>query len=168
MDDRPASVAGRRISQSTPKMDPVSPLTPVSPNALVDSPSRTSHQHRPSAASVRDLNHSRRHSSTDFRLTGTTLGPGTTPKLATSGTFPLSETGPHKKQPSFDRNWTMGGASGGGGTGGSSQRPLSSTGFRGMANNNSEENVLPDPSADLDRGYFSGTEVDGQIGRAHV
>ncbi|KAI1876276.1 uncharacterized protein JN550_001772 [Neoarthrinium moseri] len=145
---------GRRLSQTTPKMDPVSPITPVSPKNLNDSPSRPSHVKRPSAASVRDLHHSRRHSSTDHRYTGTTLV-NNTPKLAASGTFPQSGPVSHKKQPSFDRNWTMNNASGS-----FSQRPLSSSGFAGL--NNSEEVVGADLGLDFDRGYFSGTEVEGR------
>ncbi|KAK6089034.1 SAM domain-containing protein [Seiridium cupressi] len=152
--DRAASAQGRRLSQTTPKMDPVSPITPVSPKVLNDSPTRPSHQKRPSAASIRDLHHSRRHSSTvDSRFTGPTLV-NNTPKITTSGTFPLNGPGAaHKKQPSFDRNWTMGNASGS-----FSQRPLSASGFQGL--NISDEKVGDQPAVDFDRGYFSGTEVD--------
>lgn len=152
--DRTSSIHGRRLSQ-TPRMDPVSPITPVSPSAIIDSPTRPSHTKRPSAASIRDLHHSRRHSSTvDSRFTGNTLV-NTTPKLSVSGTFTQQPgTGvTHKKQPSFDRNWTMGNASGS-----FSQRPLSASGLQAL--NNSEEQVGEQPAIDFDRGYFSGTEVD--------
>ncbi|KAH8195502.1 hypothetical protein TruAng_010331 [Truncatella angustata] len=156
--ERAASVAGRRLSQTTPLMDPVSPITPVSAQGFDDSPTRPSHQKRPSAASIRDLHHSRRHSSTvDSRFTGNTLV-NNTPKLNASGTFPLAGVGAgagvtHKKQPSFDRNWTMGNASGS-----FSQRPLSASGFQGL--NVSDEKIAEQSATDLDRGYFSGTEVD--------
>ncbi len=142
-DRPPSSAQSRRLSQ-TQKMEAMSPI----------SPTRVSHQKRPSAASVRDLHHSRRHSSTDYRLGGTAPVNAGTPKLISSGTFPLSEMASHKKQPSFDRNWTMGGAA-------PAPRPLSSTGFEDILNE-SNPNLLQQPSVDLDRGYFSGTEVDGR------
>ncbi|KAI0137920.1 hypothetical protein F4776DRAFT_92682 [Hypoxylon sp. NC0597] len=152
-ESRPGSVHGKRLSQ-TPKLEPMTPLTPVSPKGIQDSPStRASHQKRPSAASVRELHHSRRHSSTDFRL-APPVSAGT-PKLTTSGTFPQADSS-HKKQPSFDRNWTMGAASTP-----YPQRPLSSTGFDDI-NNASDTDVAQNPALDLDRGYFSGTEVDGR------
>lgn len=154
---RSSSAAGRRLSQSTPKMDPVSPMTPVSPNGmnLNDSPTRPSHLKRPSAASIRDLHHSRRHSSTvDNRFTGTTLV-NSTPKMGATG-FPPPQVGAgvaHKKQPSFDRNWTMGSANGS-----FSQRPLSASGFQGL--NITAERDGDQSASDVDRGYFSGTEID--------
>lgn len=155
IDDQRSSVQSKRRSiTSTPKLGATPALgSPVSPRALVDSPTRPIHEKRPSAASIRDLHHSRRHSSTDFRLSG--APPTTTPKLATSGTFPQQqETTTHKKQPSFDRNWTLGSASA------YAPRPLSSAGFQDiMAQSNTG---LQDSAVDLERGYFSGTEVDGR------
>ncbi|KAI1643545.1 uncharacterized protein F4817DRAFT_249576 [Daldinia loculata] len=154
-ESRPGSVHARRLSQ-TPKMESMAPLTPRSPRSprgAQDSPTRPSHHHRPSAASVRELHHSRRHSSTDFRL-APPVNAGT-PKLTSSGTFPRTESS-HKKQPSFDRNWTMGAASSP-----NPPRPLSSTEL-GDAVNISDTEVAPNPALDLDRGYFSGTEVDGR------
>ncbi|KAI0015160.1 hypothetical protein F4780DRAFT_110720 [Xylariomycetidae sp. FL0641] len=156
IEDRPGSVQGRRLSQ-TPKMEPMSPKSPVSPNALQDSPSRT-HTRRPSAASVRDLHHSRRHSSTDYRLAGGVPGSAGagTPKLSAAGTFPLTDRS-HKKQPSFDRNWTMGGAA----PGPHPARPLSSAGIQDVVNGSHLE-VSHDSTLDYERGYFSGTELDGR------
>ncbi|KAI1353513.1 hypothetical protein F5Y01DRAFT_54576 [Xylaria sp. FL0043] len=155
IEDRPTSIHTKRLSQ-TPRVEAIALSGPISPKGLMDSPTRSSHQKRPSAASVRDLHHSRRHSSTDFRIT---VNPPTsaagTPKLASSGTFPQTEAS-HKKQPSFDRNWTMGAAP--------TQhppRPLSSTGFQDILNASDPDNSQ-DPTADLDRGYFSGTELDGR------
>ncbi|KAI0164306.1 hypothetical protein GGR52DRAFT_559175 [Hypoxylon sp. FL1284] len=150
-ESRPGSVQARRLSQ-TPKMEPTIPFSPVSPRALQDSPTRPSHQKRPSAASVRELHHSRRHSSTDFRLAPSSSAG--TPKLATSGTFPQAESS-HKKQPSFDPNWTMGAASS------HTPRPLSSAGYRDISNG-SDLDVPQNAALDLDRGYFSGTEIDGR------
>ncbi|KAI0473133.1 hypothetical protein GGR56DRAFT_600953 [Xylariaceae sp. FL0804] len=154
IEDRPGSIHGRRLSQ-TPKMDPTNSMVPVSPTALQDSPNRPSHIKRPSAASVRELHHSRRHSSsTDFRIADTPPLNAGTPKLASAGTFPLGGTS-HKKQPSFDRNWTMGSAAPNPG------RPLSSAGVQDVVNS-SDPNLARQSVTDLDRGYFSGTEVDGR------
>ncbi|KAI1284107.1 hypothetical protein F5Y07DRAFT_100532 [Xylaria sp. FL0933] len=155
IEDRPTSIHTKRLSQ-TPRVEAIALSGPISPKGLMDSPTRSSHQKRPSAASVRDLHHSRRHSSTDFRIT---VNPPTsaagTPKLASSGTFPQAEAS-HKKQPSFDRNWTMGAA-----PTHHPPRPLSSTGFQDIVNASDPDNSQ-DPTADLDRGYFSGTELDGR------
>ncbi|GJC98059.1 SAM domain-containing protein [Colletotrichum higginsianum] len=150
VDDRAMSFSSKRLSFSqTPKLDTASIASPVSP--IVDSPTRPTHMKRPSAASVRDLHHSRRHSSsTDFRLTGAPAHSAVTPKLATNGTFPLTD-GAHKKQPSFDRNWTLGSAS---------TRPLSSTGLQDVMQQSGLH--APESAIDTDRGYFSGTEVDGR------
>ncbi|KAH8893173.1 hypothetical protein GQ53DRAFT_645088 [Thozetella sp. PMI_491] len=144
------SIQTKRLSLTqTPTMEATQPMTPVSP--LIDSPTRSQHEKRPSAASIRDLHHSRRHSSTDFRLTGTTAA--VTPKLASSGTFPQSDSGAHKKQPSFDRNWTLGSATA------YVHRPQSSAGFQ---NNDTPDHGLQDSAVDLDRGYFSGPDVDAK------
>src|SRR5690606_5658327 len=99
-ENRTLSLSTRRLSQ-TPKLEPTMPVSPVSP--LLDSPTRTFHEKRPSAASIRDLHHSRRHSSTDFRTSGITLQTtSATPKMsAPSGFSHKQETG-HRKQPSFD------------------------------------------------------------------
>lgn len=141
----------RRSIISTPKLEPtVLPGSPV-PSSIQDSPRRPNHEaRRPSAASVRELHHSRRHSSTDFRLPGALSNNATssTPKLMSSGTFPLTE-GSHKKQPSFDRNWTLGSASTRPVSG---SRPISGSDFL------SPDGNLQDSAVDLDRGYFSSAE----------
>ncbi|PTB36822.1 hypothetical protein M441DRAFT_150026 [Trichoderma asperellum CBS 433.97] len=131
---RPTSVQARRLSlaQSSNKASPTAHITPT--NGTQESPSRT-HFKRPSAASIRDLNQSRRHSSTNANLS--------------------AGDGVHKKQPSFDRNWTLGGA-----VSQTSQRPLSSTGLQEMLG--TSEPDLQDSAVELDRGYFSGTEVFGK------
>ena len=59
---------------------------------------------RPSAASIRDYNHTRRHSSVDFSKSDASSSMHTTTG-ATPPTSPGSSG--HQKQPSFDRNWTM-------------------------------------------------------------
>ena len=126
------SVQSRRMSSTN---------TPITQG----SPTQPAHLNRPSAASVRDLNQSRRHSSTDYHLAGST-----TPRLTANGTI-AGIDGAHKKQPSFDRNWTLGAAS---------SRPLSQAGARGAGGSSDPD--LQDSAVDLDRGYFSGTEVDGR------
>lgn len=143
---RPTSVQARRLSlaQSSNKASPAAHITPT--NGTQESPSRT-HVKRPSAASIRDLNHSRRHSSTEFRLPGPNA---TVPKVSANANLSVGD-GVHKKQPSFDRNWTLGGA-----VSQTSQRPLSSTGLQEMLG--ASEPELQDSAVELDRGYFSGTE----------
>ena len=126
----------------------------------LDSPSR------PSAASIRDLNHSRRHSAVDF---ASTLSPAT-PSLPNELSTPnQSRTiSSHMKTPSFDRNWAMGDphpvANG---------RPRSAT--SGSFFPRAERNTL-DPHAtessqshiiarDFDREYVPGSEMDGKKAR---
>ncbi|KEY79672.1 hypothetical protein polarized growth protein Boi2 [Aspergillus fumigatus] len=119
-----------------------SPMTPQTP-VFMD------HQRRPSAASIREINHHRRHSSID-----------TGHRVDTS-----PHTG-HFKQSSFDRNWTL--ASG-------SQRVPSRSGtypiypegvlpqhtLRRPDTNESDSAVsVTDRYDELERGYFSGPEGD--------
>lgn len=126
----------------------------------LDSPSR------PSAASVRELNHSRRHSAVDFASTSSPASP-TIPNES-SKPENANLTSPHKKSPSLDRNWVMGGPhpimNG---------RPRSAT--SGSLFPRAERNTF-DPHAtesgqshtvsrDLDRDYVSGSEMDGKKAR---
>ena len=75
--------------------------TPTSSNLLASIPVSP---RRPSAASIREYNHSRRHSAVDF-----------SPSLNSESLFDRSGISPptrnatsaHKKAPSLDRNWTM-------------------------------------------------------------
>ncbi len=123
----------------------------------LDSPSR------PSAASIREFNHSRRHSAVDFNPT---LSPATLIITDESSTpNQVNVTSSHKKTPSFDRNWAMGGPhpvmNG---------RPRSAT--SGSLFPRAERNTF-DPHAaesspshnisrDFDREYVSGSEMDGK------
>ncbi|MCJ1350257.1 MAG: polar growth protein [Icmadophila ericetorum] len=122
---------------------------------------------RPSAATVRELNHTRRHSSVDFATaaaaaasppldTGASLSPNLSPLITT-----------HKKQPSFDRNWTMGSVS-------SSRpsRPTTAIGVNTRSLSTDRNTFDPDsssfnetPPADLDRGYLSGGDFESKKGR---
>ena len=166
IEDRRTSTHSKRLSLTqTPRMEPaqlVSPVSPVSPASGLGDRAAL-HEKRPSAASVRDLHHSRRHSSTDYRVAGPAFPSPSpvTPKLTTSGTFPAgaADSAAHKKQPSFDRNWTLGSATS------YNQRPLSSAGLPDAGN---ADAALADSAVDLDRGYFSSTDVDGRGGRRHL
>lgn len=112
---------------------------------------RPGHVKRPSAASVRDLHHSRRYSSTDYRPAPPTPG-------SSSGANPTSPTVGHHKAPSFDRGWTLNTAF----TPGQSPnlpRPQSSAGLQDML---VKEQNMQDSAVDMDRGYFSGTDADGR------
>lgn len=121
---------------------------------------------RPSAASVRDLNHSRRHSAVDFASTFISTTPITPDESSPSNQISIPSL--HKKTPSLDRNWAMGvphpKMNG---------RPRSAT--SGSVHLGAERNTF-DPHAkaskhsykmsrDLDREYVSGSEVDGKKAR---
>jgi hypothetical protein len=117
-----------------------------------DSPSR------PSAASIREYSHSRRHSSMDTGSSGAFDPPG-----STVGSLKIS----HKKQSSFDREWTMSSASARLDTMGSATTPYRLSTIMQETNDQSPEpSLLIDPSVvDLDRGYFSGGELDSRKSR---
>jgi hypothetical protein len=114
-----------------------------------DSPSR------PSAASIREYNHSRRHSSMDTGSSG-----GFDPPGSTLGSLNVS----HKRQSSFDREWTMSTASPRLDTMGSITAPYRlSTILQETNDQSSDRSMHVDPSlVDLDRGYFSGGELENR------
>ncbi|USP79283.1 uncharacterized protein yc1106_06557 [Curvularia clavata] len=133
--------------------DATSPLiqhTPASPP--IGSPVR------PSAASVRSMNHNRRHSSVDYNQVPST------PSTAGMIKSQVTAINPHRKTPSFDRNWTMGSPQK------SSQdlgRPSSShhthaSSVNGASFDAAEPGLAP---AEIDRGYFSGGEIDNRKNR---
>ncbi|MCJ1268156.1 polar growth protein [Lobaria immixta] len=121
--------------------------------------------HRPSAASVREFNHSRRHSAIDFASTLGIETPADNIGLTPPGRVTPS---PHKKVPSLDRNWTMGGS-----ISAMNGRPFSAITSGLMLSNDRNtfdphlEDQSPDDfiSRDLDRGYASGSEVDSKKSR---
>ncbi|KAF2751290.1 hypothetical protein M011DRAFT_464018 [Sporormia fimetaria CBS 119925] len=133
----------------TPIVEATSPLV----HSIPPSPGTPT---RPSAASVRSLNHNRRHSSIDYSLNPPNPGKTQYPTVVS-----------HKKTPSFDRNWTMG----------SPQkpqqspdilRPSSSNHVHTASSDATRDGAIGFPSivnADLDRGYFSGGEVDNRKNR---
>ncbi len=113
---------------------------------------------RPSAASIRDMSHRRRHSSMDISSSPTLEARGKTGSIS-------SKFSSHKKQPSFDRNWSM-----------TSTAPTSHGHPELISRSNPDLQkstvdksglYIPkqQPSADLDRGYFSGPETEPYKGR---
>ncbi|RDL38954.1 Uncharacterized protein BP5553_03294 [Venustampulla echinocandica] len=147
----PGSRQSSRISQSRiSRNDSVQGISPVSP--ITNDGSRVPGEMRPSAASIRDLHHSRQNSATDF--SASLMG-------AVANISPKPQDTAHKKQPSFDRNWTMGAAA----SPSLANRPLSSSGLRPIVSGPIDQS----PSANratafdiLDRGYFSGGEADAR------
>ena len=116
-------------------------------------------QTRPSAASIRELNHSRRHSSFDFaansRIDNSAghISPTTPSRIVSSF---------HQKTPSLDRGWTMGSPISINNT-----RPLSAISTGQASNDHSTfdpdvQDSMNSASAlrDLDRGYSSGGEME--------
>lgn len=112
---------------------------------------------RASAAQVRELGHSRRHSSIDF---------GKPPNLELSSGSLASSVSAHKKQLSFDRDWS------------NAPNTPSSTNVTSPSihthalrkqeslDMSAESPLLtPAPNLDLDRGYFSGNEIDNRKAR---
>lgn len=143
--NRPSSISTRNMSTQPPKASPTTQVIPASPQKM--SEVRPGHAKRPSAASIREMHHSRRHSSTDYRMGSPSLA---SPPLPSG----VPSEGGHRKQPSFDRNWTLGNAFGQPGA-----RPLSSAGLQDLI---PSEKDPQDSAVDLDRGYFSGTDADGR------
>ncbi|EXJ85144.1 hypothetical protein A1O3_05819 [Capronia epimyces CBS 606.96] len=125
--------------------------TPPSPwraSMATESPSR------PSAASVRELHHSRRHSSIEYAKHG--------PQETSFGSF-ASGSPPHKKNASLDRDWSISNAT--------TTNPGASTPSL-KVDVGKNISVLADspfdgePSTvDIDRGYFSGNEVENRKSR---
>ncbi|TQB69019.1 polar growth protein [Monascus purpureus] len=124
-----------------------SPSTPATPSYGLESPLR------PSAASIRQLGHSRRHSSIDA-----------TGKSPVPSEMSSSLRGNHRGKPSFDRFWSMSV---------SGQPPVetptegSLTPYVYHTNTNGSDSAISvdDKHGDLDRGYFSQTEVDSRKNR---
>jgi len=148
---RAASSAGR--SSTIEATSPLIQHTPASPT--MGSPIR------PSAASVRSMHHQRRHSSIDYNQNHTSTAPNAHRVIKVpSSASPTS----HKKMPSFDRNWTMG-------TSANPQqeprRPSSSHHTHASSTNGIafDPNEVGLATSELDRGYFSGGEVDNRKSR---
>lgn len=133
----------------------------ISEQIQAGSDTAPTHSPRPSAASIRNLNHNRRHSS---------INRAPSPGLQSSAALakPPVTQGSHAKQGSFDRTWTM--ASN---YAPSEDRTISSSHLHTPSMDSTSE--LPSPgnelgmtvvsSLDLDRGYFSGNEVENRRAR---
>jgi len=164
----PSLMEGRRISASEqspqlrqmPFRDSNSRLSTMTSSSGMDSAIR-----RPSAASIRSMNHNRRHSSIDANPNGTPI----TPSLVQS----VSPKASHKSQSSLDRSWTMAGgpspASRPASGAAQSPRPLSTSHTPSMSADGAsydyperdiDRNAVS--SIDLDRGYLSAGEPDGR------
>ncbi|XPS79886.1 hypothetical protein M3J09_011855 [Ascochyta lentis] len=145
---RAMSSAGRSTSST---IEPTSPLIQTIPA----SPPLAS---RPSAASVRSLNHNRRHSSIDYNVNAPAPG-----NIKPASTAPVASA--HRKAPSFDRNWTMGSPQK---TSHDLTRPASSNHIHALSTNGTAFDLREagmNPADDIDRGYFSGGEVDNRKNR---
>ncbi|KAI9779081.1 MAG: polar growth protein [Geoglossum umbratile] len=145
----------------------------LSPPALTPTSSQDSPT-KPSTTSVRDSNHKRRHSSIEVRTVSSTNGKNDGDFEVTTPT--KTPTMPHKKEPSFDRSWTMGepattlngrpstSASGREFIGG--HKLLTSFDRNGFDNHPRDSGYTTLGPKDLDRGYFSGGELDNLRTRA--
>ena len=115
---------------------------------------------RPSAASIRNMSHSRRHSSMDV------ASPPVADPQTRATTISGKTLGAHKKQSSFDRNWSM-----------TSAAPTPNNAATRTPNslaqalqgelNSSDPNLMANggAAADIDRGYFSGPETENRRSR---
>lgn len=143
-----------RYSSQPVRSDTMTSTMPSSPKppGLGDKP------RRPSAASIRDLHHSRRSSANEF---STATFRGTQPLTGPEPSAIASKDVSHKKQPSFDRNWTMGSQSPA-----ASPRPLSASGSKTLNPPSPVKEKTPDINIttpiEFERGYFSGGEADGR------
>ncbi|KAH0835320.1 hypothetical protein AYO21_01542 [Fonsecaea monophora] len=137
----PSSFTRSQLGRSTPP-------SPWRASMATDSPSRRS------ASSIRELNQSRRHSSIDFAKAGV-------PETATPAAASLSP--PHKKNASFDKDWSMSNATTANTDGSTPSlrlhigNPPISVDLDADVGFSSELSTI-----DLDRGYFSGNEVDNR------
>ncbi|USW49574.1 Putative SH3 domain, pleckstrin domain, PH-like domain superfamily, SH3-like domain superfamily [Septoria linicola] len=113
--------------------------TGTSPLQAMTSAPREATQ-RPSAQGIRNLNHSRRHSSIDSTSTDGATRAG------------------HRKKPSLDQRWELGQTVNGG------HKYTASTDMQFPERKSST--LSPAPPEDLDRGYFSSNEVDARSRRA--
>lgn len=157
--DRPGSRQNSRLSQQqlnrseTLRASPSSKVTQENP--------RPAGGKRPSAASIRDLHHSRQNSANDF---STLSLMGAVAESTSSTQLPIPEG--HKKQSSFDKNWTMGSAASPPLSTPLPSRPLSSSGLQGISRSATDQSLKSSSPASpfdaLDRGYFSGGDVEGK------
>ena len=131
--------------------------TPASFKTFTSSPDSL---RRPSAASVREYNHSRRHSAIDFTPSMRSENPLDRSTIST----PVRATTPsHRKAPSLDRNWTMSGsfpsANGRPQSAFNQTAPLPPLHDRSDLDTKHGDTVST-VANDFDRGYVSGSELE--------
>jgi hypothetical protein len=154
-----SSTASAAPAQLRRSMDPSTSLpaydksSSSAPNTIANSPAMPADAvFRPSAASIRDLHQSRRDSDRD----GGSTQPAVTQDISPPQSQPLS----HRKHPSFDRNWKMGGDS----------RPMSSIVSSKPSTISSPDGqplsavsgVTVTSPFEFERGYFSGADSDSR------
>ena len=104
---------------------------------------------RPSASSVREMSHSRRHSSMEHTKGGI-----------------QDKSAIHRKNASFDRDWSMSNATTANTSGSTPSLKLSVSNRPPSVDLSTETDLDTENSAvDLDRGYFSGNELDNRKAR---
>ena len=145
--------SGHQSQRSIPELEPVPDSATLPPQ--IEPPTDTS---RPSAASIRSFNHKRRHSSIDGVTSPKTQG-------STADENAAASQATHSKQGSFDRTWTMG----------SNATQVENKNAPSHLHSPSIDTDALSPrnelgmtvvnSLDLDRGYFSGNEVENRRAR---
>lgn len=111
---------------------------PISPLQGLSSMSRSESTYRPSAQTIRQMQHSRRHSSIDSTTSSNRQG--------------------HRKQPSFDSKWQPGQPQINGSSAGHAHTLSSESNFP----KRQSSLLTPTAADDLDRGYFSSNELDSR------
>lgn len=122
------------------------PGSTVSPLQNMTSMSRPENTYRPSAQSIRAMQHARRHSSID----------------STSSAGGAANRTGHRKQPSIDHKWQPGHAIAQAMTGTMSSGAHAHTSSTGRYPNRESSLITAASPDDLDRGYFSSNEVDNR------
>lgn len=131
-----------RLISNNAHSETSSPITPQTPSFM-------DHSRRPSAASIREINHQRRHSSMD-----------TTSRYSSAGDISPHVGAAHGKKGSLDRGWTMSlGAQR------ATPRPGTALGASSTGSHHHTNGVESAVTDDLDRGYFSGPETDSRMPR---
>lgn len=159
--DRPGSRQTTRLSQNQPQPPRSESARAVShaPPAPIEEETRPGvGEKRPSAASIREMHHSRQSSVVDY---------GSGSIMGTLAAEPSSKApdAAHKKQPSFDRNWTMGSAISpiAPMSPPAPPRPSSSAGLNAAGGSSDRFSQATSPNVEaLERGYFSGNEADNR------
>lgn len=156
LSNRPGSSSNNiRQSQRTYRQGSLTNSSPISFKTPQGSP-RAPDEKRPSAASIRDLHHSRQSSIGEFSTTNSLMA-------AIAGDQ-IQGTPTHRKQASFNKDWSLGDAiSAISQRPLSSNRPLSSAGLTEITTAEQAPEIrAPNTNLEADRGYFSGGELEGR------